>query len=150
MENTLVALRAHLDREGLAGGLRFLNERVPHRFTGVDRLVDGTMHNLGLVDKRGEITPEALLAVPLTSSFCQFVLRDGQFASARTGQDARLDGHPYQGVLNTYVGLPLTHTGDDLRGTLCHFDFDPVDVSQEEFEFLRRAALLLPRYLPRG
>ena len=45
---------------------------------------------------------------------------------------------------------PLTQTGDDLRGTLCHFDFDPVDVSQEEFEFLRRAALLLPRYLPRG
>ena len=77
MENTLVALRAHLDREGLAGGLRFLNERVPHRFTDVDRLVDGTMHNLGLVDKRGEIAPEALLAVPLTSSFCQFVLRDG-------------------------------------------------------------------------
>ena len=55
-----------------------------------------------------------------------------------------------QGVLNTYVGLPLTQTGDDLRGTLCHFDFDPVDVSQEEFEFLRRAALLLLRYLPRG
>ena len=150
MENTLVALRAHLDREGLAGGLRSMNERVPHVFTGVDRLVDGTMHNLGLVDKRGEIAPEALLAVPLTSSFCQFVLRDGQFASARTGQDARLDGHPYQGVLNTYVGLPLTQTGDDLRGTLCHFDFDPVDVSQEEFEFLRRAALLLPRCLPRG
>lgn len=94
MENTLVALRAHLDREGLAGGLRFLNERVPHRFTGVYRLVDGTMHNLRLVDKRGEIALEALLAVPLTSSFCQFVLRDGQFASARTGQDARLDGHP--------------------------------------------------------
>ena len=43
-------------------------------------------------------------------------------------------------MLNTYVGLPLTQTGDDLRGTLCHFDFDPVDVSQEEFEFLRRAA----------
>ena len=41
-------------------------------------------------------------------------------------------------------------TGEDLRGTLCHFDFDPVDVSQEELEFLRRAALLLPRYLPRG
>ena len=53
-------------------------------------------------------------------------------------------------MLNTYVGLPLTHTGEDLRGTLCHFDFDPVDVSQEEFEFLRRAALLLLRYLPRG
>ena len=63
-----LALRAHLDREGLAGGLRSLNERVPHRFTGVYRLVDGTMHNVGLVDKRGEIAPEALLAVPLTSS----------------------------------------------------------------------------------
>ncbi|QTD46602.1 guanylate cyclase [Ottowia testudinis] len=150
MENALLALRAHLDQGGLPAGLKFLNDRVSHRFTGVYRLQGGTMHNAGLIDKRGEIAPDALLAVPLTSSFCQFVLRDGVFATGLSGSDDRLAGHPYQGVLNSYVGLPLTRTGDDLQGTLCHFDFEPVQVPEPEFDFLRKAALLLPRYLPRG
>ena len=34
MDNTLLALRACMDQDGLAAGLRFLNQRVPHRFTG--------------------------------------------------------------------------------------------------------------------
>ena len=147
MQNLLTELRQTLDHGGVSAGLRYLNERVPHRFTAVYRLVDGTMQNVGFFDKHGEIPPDALLAVPLTSSFCQFVLRDGQFASGATGHDARLDGHPYPGVVNSYVGLPLTRGGDDLRGTLCHFDFDAIDVPDDEFEFLRKAALLLPNYL---
>ena len=38
----------------------------------------------------------------------------------------------------------------DLQGTLCHFDFEPIEVPQHEHEFLRKAALLLPRYLRLG
>ena len=91
----------------------------------------------------------SLLAVPLTSSFCQFVLRDGCMLIDHSGQDARLNGHPYQGILNSYIGLPLTHSGADLQGTLCHFDFEPIEVPQHEHEFLRKAALL-PRYLRLG
>ena len=105
---------------------------------------------MGLFDKLGEIAPEALLAVPLTSSFCQFVLRDGCMLIDHSGQDARLNGHPYQGILNSCIGLPLTHSGADLQGTLCHFDFEPIEVPQHEHEFLRKAALLLPRYLRLG
>ena len=147
MDNTLLALRACLDEGGLAAGLRFLNQRVAHRFTGVYRFRGGTLYNVGLFDKLGEVPPEALMAVPLTSSFCQFVLRDGFMLIGDSGRDERLNGHPYQGIVNSYVGLPLTHSGDDLQGTLCHFDFDPIEVPQAEFEFLRKAALLLPRYL---
>lgn len=147
MDNTLHALRACMDQDGLDAGLRFLNQRVPHRFTGVYQLRDATLHNVGLFDKLGEVAPEALLAVPLTSSFCQFVLRDGRMLIGHSAQDERLNGHPYQGIVNSYVGLPLTHTGDDLQGTLCHFDFEPIEVPQDEYEFLRKAALLIPRYL---
>lgn len=150
MDNTLLALRACMDQDGLAAGLRFLNQRVPHRFTGFYQLRDATLHNVGLFDKLGEIAPEALLAVPLTSSFCQFVLRDGCMLIDHSGQDARLNGQPYQGILNSCIGLPLTHSGADLQGTLCHFDFEPIEVPQHEHEFLRKAALLLPRYLRLG
>jgi hypothetical protein len=147
MDALLNALRADLDRSGLHAGLAFLNQRVAHRFTGVYRLRGGVLHNIGLFDKQGEVASEALLAVPLTDSFCQFVLRDGLFAAGNTATDPMLDGHPYQGVVGSYVGLPLTRTGDDLQGTLCHFDFATQDVPDDELAFLRRAALLLPRYL---
>ena len=53
MDNTLLALRACMDQDGLAAGLRFLNQRVPHRFTGVYQLRDATLHNVGLFDKLG-------------------------------------------------------------------------------------------------
>lgn len=101
MENTLIALRAKLDQGGLAAGLQFLNQRVPHRFTGVYLLKDGVLHNVELFDKRAEVPAEALLAVPLTSSFCQFVLRDGFMLIGDSGKDGRLNGHPYQGILNS-------------------------------------------------
>jgi len=53
------------------------------------------------------------------------------------------------GNLNNDIGLPLTHRGDDLQGTLCHFDFeDRAPVSEDEYAFLNKAALLLPRFLP--
>ena len=149
MDNLLHTFRAHLEQGGLADGLRFLNERVPHRFTGVYRLRDGTLHSVGLFDKLNEVLPEGLKAVPLGDSFCQFVLRDGGFSTACTAQDERLNGHVYQGVVGSYIGLPLTHRGDDLQGTLCHFDFeDRAPVSEDEYAFLNKAALLLPRFLP--
>lgn len=135
-----------LETHGPAG-LDFLNARVPHRFTGVYRLEAGVFHNAYLHDKLGEVMPEFLKAVPLQDSFCQFVLRDGYFCTCNTGLDSRLDGHKYQGVLNTYYGVPLLNNAGELYGTLCHFDAQEFVLHDEEFAFLQRAALVLPKYL---
>ncbi len=85
--------------------------------------------------------------MPLETSFCQYVMRDGQFITAESGTDTRLDGHPYQGVMGSYVGLPLQGGGDSLMGTFCHFDFENRELPDEEFAFLQRVARLLPRYV---
>lgn len=138
-----------LEMHGPAG-LDFLNARVPHRFTGVYRLQDGVMYNVYLYDKLGEVIPEFLQAVPLHDSFCQFVLRDGQFCTSNTALEPLLNGHKYQGVLGAYYGIPLVNNYGDLYGTLCHFDVATHAITNEEFAFFTKAALLLPKYLWRS
>lgn len=142
------ALEDTLKREGLKAGLAWLNSRVPHRFTAVYLLDKLVLKSRAVVDKDGEAaTPPVLAEVPLETSFCQYVLRDGHFITGESGQDKRLDGHPYQGVMGSYVGLPLQGSGDSLMGTFCHFDFENRELPDEEFAFLQRVARLLPRYV---
>lgn len=133
---------------GLAEGLRFLNGRVEHRFTAIYRLDQLVLRNVQLVDKAPDgFDASALEELPLGDSFCQFVLRDGQFKTSQTSAMGELDGHPYQGVLESYVGLPIMKTATDMFGTLCHFDFGRQPISDEEFALLQKVARLLPRYL---
>lgn len=91
-------LSESLNSGGLEAGLRFLNQRVDHRFTAVYRLQDMVLHNVELVDKAAGdgFDRSGLQAVPLGDSFCQFVLRDGFFRTSRTTGIAALDGHAYQ------------------------------------------------------
>lgn len=136
-----------LQGSGLNAGLILLNKRVAHRFTAVYRLDNGIMRNVAVVDKQGEVVPQSLLEVPLEHSFCQFVLKDGSFMTQNSADEGRLQGHIYKGVLNSYVGLPLTTNNGDLFGTFCHFDFPPQEIVDEEFEFLQTAVRLLPAYV---
>lgn len=143
---SLSLVRETLRSAGLQTALQILNDRVPHRFTAVYQLNGELMRNIAIVDKAGEVVPEHLLAVPLTSSFCQFVLRDG-FFNLHGNQDERLEGHPYQGVVESYVGVPLSRDGNVLIGTFCHFDFPPRTISDEEFAFMQQVAKELPPYV---
>ena len=148
IEEGLFGYTQILEAEGPAG-LAYLNARVAHRFTGVYQLVNGVMYNVYLYDKLGEIIPEFLKAVPLGDSFCQFVLRDGLFCTSNTAQDARLNGHKYQGVLGAYYGVPLLNNAGEFYGTLCHFEEANHDLPDAEFAFLQKAAQVLPKYLLR-
>lgn len=133
---------------GLRQGLSFLNLRVPHRFTAVYRLDAGMLRVVEMVDKEGGLEASALEAVPLGDSFCQFTMRDGSFVTPpATGPEERLNGHPYHGIVQSYVGLPLTRSAGELFGTFCHYDFARHPVSEEEYQFLVKAARLLPRFV---
>ncbi len=146
MNPNLSRFETLLSTEGLHAGLKFLNERVPHRFTAVYRLDELMLRMVDMVDKDG-LNDLKLEAVPLGDSFCQFALRDGSFLTAGSGSDSRLDGHPYQGVVESYVGLPLTRADGELFGTFCHFDLAGRPVADDEYAFLAQVAAVLPRYL---
>lgn len=136
-----------LAQNGLPGALDVLNRRVPHRFTAVYRLVGPSLHNVATVDKHRHLEPLDLRVVPLTDSFCQFVLRDGLFLTPDSGADQRLEGHPYSGVVGSYAGVPVRDRVDKLAGTLCHFDLATHDFADEEYLLLDRVARLLPAFL---
>ncbi|MDR7375949.1 hypothetical protein J2X19_000607 [Rhodoferax ferrireducens] len=144
---SLDALTATAQAHGAAAALQYLNAGVPHRFSAMYRLEGDILRNLLLHDKSGEIRPAYLAEVPLDSSFCQFVLRDGVFKTSDSAADSRLDGHPYQGVMVCYHGVPWQTASGEIGGTLCHFDLLPLGLSDAEFALLQQAAQLLPAYL---
>ena len=138
-----------LQTSGVTEALGILNRRVPHRYTAIYEICGSTLKNLFLHDKVGEVRPDFLLAVPLRDSFCQFVLKEGLFLSDDSTHDRRLDGHPYQGVMVSYHGVPLIGNTGELIGTLCHFDVQARGLSEAEFDLLQKAARVLPGYVLR-
>ena len=147
IESPLADFTRILGAEGILAGLAFLNDRVTHRCTAIYRLEGQTVRNLYLFDREGNLLPESLGVVPLGHSFCQHVLRDGSFLTEDTSKDSRVDGSPYKGVVVAYHGLPLLDGRGELFGTLCHFDFVPRPLPDGEFEFLQKAARVLPAFL---
>ena len=145
-DNALAAFRQTLDVGGIAAGLQFLNARVEYRCSAIYRLENLTMHNVATYDRTGA-TSNSLLAVPLSDSFCQHVIRDGSFVTDDSSTDPRLAGHPYSGVVVSYYGLPLTRVPGEIYGTFCHFDYVERTVPDSEIAFLEKAARLLPTYI---
>lgn len=133
--------------KGMGTALALLNSEVPHRFTGVYRATPTAMVLVELLDKDGAPRPDYLAEVPLASSFCQYVLRDGSFLTGNSGTDKRLNGHPYQGVLLAYCGAPIFGTQGIPIGTVCHFDAASCEVSEVQVARLHAAASILANYL---
>lgn len=137
-----------LKARGAAAALAYLNAGVPHRFSGVYRIDAGNLRNVLLVDKEGEMRPAFLETVPMDASFCQFVVRDGLFRTNNSATDARLDGHPYQGVVVSYHAVPLVDPDRALVGTLSHFDLIERSIDDAEFELLYQAGHLFSDFIP--
>ena len=142
LNQQLVQFHHAFEKGGLYGALGYLNRRTSFRYTAIYRLDGQMMRNIFLYDRLGE-NPTHLAEVPLVDSFCQFVLEDNGFNTVNSANDARLLGHPYQGVLNSYFGLPLSRAAGTIYGTLCHFDFEPMKISDSEIALLEAVSTLL-------
>lgn len=146
LDEPLTQFKSAFDAGGLLGALQFLNARTPYRYTAVYRLDGQMMRNIVLYDRLGE-TSAGLSEVPLGDSFCQFVMRDKGFETVNSALDTRLDGHTYQGVLNSYFGLPLSRKPGTIYGTLCHFDFEPKQLPDGELALLEAVSPVLMDHL---
>jgi GAF domain-containing protein len=138
----LHTLQDLLDAHGLQAGLLFLNARVPHRFTAVYRLSDQRLRRMGFVDKQGSAGPD-LADLPFKDSFCEITGREGRFVTTDSSIDDRLDGNPYQALVGSYVGLPLSDAPGALLGTFCHYDHCGHPIDNAELAFLEQASRLL-------
>jgi len=149
LSRNIHAVSAALSQHDPEGALAFLNAGVPHRYSAVYRIDGGILKNVLLHDKAGELRPDFLAEVPFETSFCQFVIRDGHFQTCESGADPRLDGHPYQGVMVSYHGVPILGDGE-IWGTLCHFDTVRRTLTDEEFELLRESSRIRPGFTAAG
>lgn len=146
-QDALLDLNQVLASQGPQAALGFLNARVPHRFTAANKIEDGHMVCVLLHDKAGKLQPGMVVKVPMDHSFCQFVIREGSFSTTHSGQDERLAGHPFQGIMQSYCGVPLVDAAGEVAGTLCHMDMQSQLLSDVEFDVFQRAARVFPRYL---
>ncbi len=142
LDQPLAGFHEAFEHGGLHGALRFLNARTTFRYSAIYRLDGQMMRNIFLYDRQGE-NPTNLSEVPLGDSFCQFVLRDNGFNTINSAEDARLQGHPFQGILNAYFGLPLSRKAGTIYGTFCHFDVQPMDIPDSEIALLQAVSPLL-------
>ena len=148
-ERNLGTFSTLLEKEGPEAALHYLNSGVPHRYTAVYRFEGELLPNVLLHDKRRQMRPEFLIAVPFKQSFCQYVHKDQVFRTDDSASDERLVGHPYRGVVVSYHSAPITNDEGALWGTMSHFDMSSHPLADSEFELLQRAARALTRYLPR-
>lgn len=146
-DDVLGSLAHVLQSSGVQAGVELLNARVPHRYTCVFELKGGILKSLYVVDKLKQLTPASLKVVELKDSFCQFVLRDGIFATFSSSNDERVEDVKATETFDAYVGVPLLDNYGDLFGTLCHVDASALDIPAEEFALLEKAARLLPTFI---
>lgn len=132
---------------GVRGALRFLNSRTRHRFTSVYRFDGRVLRNLHLYDRENPgiaPAPEA----SLDESYCSIVSDTAApFVTCDSLGDARVHNHPKREAVLSYCGVPLVRADRTLFGTLCHFDFVPRNISQDEVKLLEAVAPRLLRAL---
>lgn len=150
IQSTLNEFSMLLVSEGLQSALSFLNFGIVHRYTAIYRLNGQVLENVVLIDKLKEILPANLASVPYSQSFCQFAIRDGYFSTENSAWDDRLDGHPAQGVMNSYHAFPLVTDAGDVLGTVCHFDTAALALEEQDFELLRSAARIVASWLSKN
>jgi GAF domain-containing protein len=133
----------------LLAGLRCLNSHTPHRFTAMYLVSDEFCRNMFGIDKM-DPSVTALPDVPGTASYCAFTRRRGKtLAFADAMEVPEFNNHPARAEVRSYCAVPLVDSEGNIFGTVCHFDYDVLPISDETVDLLERAAELLG-YLPKS
>lgn len=145
-DDTLAQLRACIRGGDVRGALARLNARTEHRFTSLYRFDNETLRNVWFFDREH---PEQTACddIPVLASYCVFV-REGQatFRVHDAGSDARVAAHPKREQIRAYCGVPLLDDTGRMFGSVCHFDFRPLAISDSNVELMEALAPMLQRY----
>ena len=119
-----------------------LNEISPYRFTALYHIDDQTLNNLLIYDKQIHGAPR-LESIQLADSYCTFVKeQQDAFIVSNSEQDERVAGHPKRPIVHSYCGVPIRTINGEVFGTLCHFDYDPIDEDDQSLKWLEAVAEL--------
>ncbi|RPD87658.1 GAF domain-containing protein [Luteimonas sp. 100069] len=139
----LEQLRFLLMAGHIRGALEFLNIQSGYRFTAIYRLGPTHAENFMLIDRENE--PDTMFAadIPRDDTYCHIV---HSLATTLVIEDAavdpRLAANPYRNHVRAYCSVPL-QADSTIFGTLCHFDTDPRESSEETLLLMQEMGLLL-------
>lgn len=127
--NALTELRTLLDKARIRDAIILLNALTEHRFTALYRFDRNILHNLYFFDCENP-AQESAPDIPVMASYCVFV-RESQrgFTVTNSIEDDRLGDHPKRQVLQSYCGVPMLDKYGRMFGSICHFDFRPIKIS---------------------
>jgi hypothetical protein len=119
-----------LKADGLRAAMRWLNDRVPYRFTAIFAFNGDLLHNICLIDKENQSIIHCS-DQPITESYCMYIHRSGErFSVEEALRDQHVVGHPKRQNIQCYYGIPLFDSKGKMLGTVCHFDGMPVRVTE--------------------
>lgn len=145
MSDTLNYLKQLLSTQDIRAVLIFLNKLTEHRFTALYQFDNETLKNHCLVDRYNP-NCEALPDVPVMAAYCVFVReKKKRFHLTNSLQDERVACHPLRSQIRSYFGVPLLDEKGQVFGTICHFDFEVVAISQENIDLLEMVGPLIKR-----
>jgi GAF domain-containing protein len=120
-----------LKASGLWAAMRWLNDRVPYRFTAIFAFDGDVLRNICLIDKENQNIANCS-DQPITQSYCMYVYNSGALFSVEEAPlDERVAVHPKRQSVQCYYGIPLYGDDGQLLGTVCHFDSMPMRVTEE-------------------
>lgn len=143
MVNLAEKFDATIKADGLWAAMRWINDRVPYRFTAIFAFDGDMLRNICLVDKQNAGITHCPKQ-PITDSYCVYIHRSGKRMSVEDALlDKRVDGHPKRSAYQCYYGIPLLGSDGKLLGTVCHFDTAPVRVTDDIVSVLDDLAPLI-------
>lgn len=136
-------MKAIRDRDGVRALLTYLNSRTHHRFTALYRFDDPHLRNAYFFDReRPDV--ESCPDIPIMASYCVFVRSSGHtFVTPNSIADERVRDHPKRLEVRSYCGVPLVDERGKMFGTICHFDFQPVETDDATVALMEAVAPLL-------
>jgi hypothetical protein len=143
MRGIAETFKTTLKASGLAVAMRWLNDRVPYRYTAIFAFEGEMLRNVCLVDKENPDVSKCS-DQPITESYCMYIHRSQQcFATEQAALDQRVEGHPKRQSVQCYYGIPLFDSEGKMLGTVCHFDSSPVRITEAVAEALDDLAPLI-------
>ena len=133
---------------GLWEALRFLNIRIPYRFTGVYRYDETMLRNVALFDQND---PSVKLGddFPMIDAPCA---RVGDHGGKLVVVDFVTDPRFLRSFapIVSYCGALIPNPDGSSFGTICHFDFKPCQTSDTNAALLERVAPAVSSVLQSG
>lgn len=147
MQREIDEFGAILSQQGITAALKYLNNRTPHRYTGIFRFDGDTLRNEALFDR---FDPNVAKGddVPMRVTYCSLV---GKQQVPLEINDATADER-VRGLIDTpvvsYCGVLIRDAAGQPYGTLCHYDMQRCQERTSDLLLLEAASALLYQQLP--